>query len=57
MFGFAPRNLRDCERITRRGLLQIGSLTGLGLSLPTFLAARCSVPPTKRADGRSAMNI
>ena len=40
MFGFAPRNLHDCERVTRRGLLQIGSLTGLGLSLPTLLAAK-----------------
>ena len=39
MFGFAPRNLHDCERVTRRGLLQVGSLTGLGLSLPTLLAA------------------
>lgn len=40
MFGFAPRNLHDCERVARRSLLQIGSLTGLGLSLPTLLAAK-----------------
>ena len=40
MIGFAPRNLHDCERVTRRGLLKIGSLTGLGLSLPTLLAAK-----------------
>lgn len=48
MFGFAPRNLRDCERVTRRGLLQIGSLTGLGLSLPTLLAAKTAMA-TRRA--------
>ncbi len=50
MFGFAPRNLRDCERLTRRGLLQIGSLTGLGLSLPTLLSAR----NTRAAENRGS---
>jgi uncharacterized protein (DUF1501 family) len=31
---------RDCERVSRRSFLQVGALGGLGLSLPTFLAAR-----------------
>ena len=31
---------RDCERVSRRSLLQVGTLAGLGLSLPTFLSAR-----------------
>ncbi|MEW4526523.1 DUF1501 domain-containing protein [Maioricimonas sp. JC845] len=34
------RTLHDCERVSRRGLLQLGALSGLGLSLPGFLAAR-----------------
>jgi hypothetical protein len=40
MLGFALRDFRDCERVTRRGLLQIGGLTGLGISLPGFLASQ-----------------
>lgn len=40
MLNLDPRLLRDCERVTRRGALQIGSLTGLGLSLPQLLASR-----------------
>jgi hypothetical protein len=58
MFGFAPRNLRDCERVTRRGLLQIGSLTGLGLSLPTLLAAKTAMATEGRpaAAGGKDMN-
>jgi len=39
MLNFAPRRSRTCEGVTRRHLLQIGSLTGLGLSLPTLLKA------------------
>lgn len=37
MLNFAPRRSRTCEGITRRHLLEIGTLSGLGLSLPTVL--------------------
>lgn len=40
MLHLLPTALRDCERVSRRGLLQIGSLAGLGISLPQWLAAR-----------------
>lgn len=40
MLSLMNRTLHDCERVSRRGLLQLGALSGLGLSLPGFLAAR-----------------
>src|SRR5262245_10368476 len=40
MLNFLPATLHDCERISRRGLLQVGSLGALGVTLPGFLAAR-----------------
>jgi len=54
MFGFAPRDFRDCERVTRRGLLQIGSLTGLGITLPGFLASQKARATEDRNSSRSA---
>lgn len=39
MFNLAPRRSRNCEGVTRRHLLQAGTLAGLGLSLPEALAA------------------
>jgi len=39
MLNLLPGLDRDCERISRRCLLQVGGLAGLGLSLPTMLAA------------------
>lgn len=39
MLSIEPRRLRDCEGITRRHLMHVGSLAGLGLSLPTLLKA------------------
>lgn len=39
MFNIQPRVSRDCEGVSRRHALQIGSLAGLGLSLPTLLQA------------------
>jgi hypothetical protein len=32
--------MRDCEGVSRRGLLQIGTLAGLGVSLPSWFAAK-----------------
>lgn len=40
MLNLLSSTFRDCERISRRSALQIGTLGGLGLSLPGFLAAR-----------------
>lgn len=31
---------RNCERVSRRSFLQVGALTGLGVSLPTLLTSR-----------------
>jgi uncharacterized protein (DUF1501 family) len=42
MLNLCPVTTRDCERLTRRSLLQVGSLTGLGLSLPALLARRAA---------------
>ena len=40
MLSFLPGTMRNCEGVSRRSFLQIGALGGLGLSLPTALAAR-----------------
>jgi hypothetical protein len=40
MLHLLPEAVRDCERVSRRGLLQLGSLSVLGISLPQLLAAR-----------------
>lgn len=40
MLNLLPFVTRDCERVSRRSFLQIGSLAGLGLSLPLALAAK-----------------
>jgi uncharacterized protein (DUF1501 family) len=41
---------RDCERVSRRSFLQVGALGGLGLSLPTFLAARKALGAPGKGD-------
>lgn len=43
MLNLVPQSDRDCERVSRRHALQIGSLAGLGLSLPTLLRAETTV--------------
>lgn len=40
MLGLFPRQTRDCSGIHRRHFLQIGSLAGLGCSLPMLLAGK-----------------
>jgi hypothetical protein len=40
MLDFFSGPLRNCEGIHRREFLQVGALTGLGLSLPTLLAGK-----------------
>ncbi len=36
MLNIEPRLIRDCEGISRRHMLQVGTLGGLGLSLPAL---------------------
>ncbi len=43
MLSFLHRRTRNCEGVSRRSFLQIGALGGLGLSLPTALAAKRAV--------------
>jgi hypothetical protein len=40
MLRLLPHITRDCEGVHRRSFLQIGTLAGLGLSLPTLIAGR-----------------
>ena len=40
MLNFLPGNDRNCEGVSRRSFLQVGALTGLGLTLPGFLASK-----------------
>src|SRR4051812_36599193 len=40
MFQLVNGSNRDCDGVTRRDVLRIGSLAALGLSLPEFLRAR-----------------
>ena len=40
MLNLLNRTISDCERQSRRSFLQVGSLAGLGLSLPSWMAAR-----------------
>lgn len=51
MIGFSQRYFRDCERVTRRSMLQIGSLAGLGVTLPGFLAARSAQAEERATSG------
>jgi len=41
---------RTCEGLSRRSFLQVGSLSGLGLSLPALLAARTSTAASGSPD-------
>jgi hypothetical protein len=40
MLNLDTRVTHDCEGVSRRSFLQVGSVAGLGLSLPFFLGAR-----------------
>ena len=40
MLNFLPGMDRHCEGLSRRSMLQVGGLAGLGLSLPMLLAGR-----------------
>lgn len=50
MLRLLPHLSHDCEGLHRRNFLQVGTLAGLGLSLPSLLAGRRAVadtPPAK----------
>jgi len=40
MLDLLPRTMRNCDGVSRRGFLQVGALSGLGVALPGFLASR-----------------
>ncbi|HVX64446.1 MAG TPA: DUF1501 domain-containing protein [Pirellulales bacterium] len=51
MLKFLQGTSRDCESIHRREFLQVGSLAGLGLTLPALLAGRnASAAPAPASD-------
>ncbi|MFM9960352.1 MAG: DUF1501 domain-containing protein [Planctomycetaceae bacterium] len=51
MLSFLTGTTRDCERVTRRSFLQVGSLAGLGVSLPMALAAKQAAAKTGSSSG------
>lgn len=53
MLHLLSESLRDCERVSRRGLLQIGSLGALGVSLPHWFASR----KAQAASGESKKDV
>lgn len=52
MFRCSPLASRTCEGITRRHALQIGTLAGLGLTLPMLLKSR-----SLAADGKARQDV
>lgn len=49
MLNVIPQTLRHCQGVSRRSFLQVGALGGLGLSLPSFLAAKAQASGTPSA--------
>lgn len=50
MLDLLMDSARNCEGVSRRGFLQIGTLAGLGMSLPSFLAAKAKANGNSGAD-------
>ena len=46
MWNVLPGTVRTCEGVSRRNLLQVGTLGGLGLSLPMVLAQQAQAKAT-----------
>lgn len=57
MLDIAPRRTRTCAGVSRRHLLQVGTLAGLGLSLPTLLQARRTSAGDPQAKGVNCILI
>ncbi|MGC3969233.1 MAG: DUF1501 domain-containing protein [Pirellulales bacterium] len=53
MLNLQPHLTRDCEGVSRRSFLQVGSLAGLGLSLPGVLARQAAA----KAAGKKTKEI
>ena len=49
MLDFISRRDRNCQGVSRRSLLQVGSLAGLGIGLPQLMAAKETGSPAKKA--------
>ncbi|QDU98162.1 DUF1501 domain-containing protein [Lignipirellula cremea] len=49
MLNLLPRNVRNCEGVSRRSFLQIGALAGLGVSLPLALQQRSAAAASGKA--------
>jgi hypothetical protein len=49
MLDLTTGSSRDCEGITRRSLLRVGSLSALGMTLPGLLRAEAAQPKTSQA--------
>ena len=54
MLDLCTGALSDCERTTRRSFLQVGALTGIGITLPMALAAK---RVSAAAKGKSASDV
>jgi hypothetical protein len=50
MLSFLTGTNRDCERVSRRSFLQVGSLAGLGVTLPMALAAKRTASSSGRKE-------
>jgi hypothetical protein len=49
MLNLFPQSARNCEGVSRRDFLKVGSLAGLGLSLPVLFAQKASAAAEARA--------
>jgi len=54
MLNLWPGALSDCEGVSRRGFLQVGALTGLGLALPDLLSSTAEA--AKNRQGKASRN-
>lgn len=57
MLNLLPGKLRDCEGVSRRHFLQVGTLAGLGISLPTWLMQRSAAAEGGAARGMNCILI
>jgi len=56
MLDVIPGTVRTCEGISRRGLLRVGALAGLGVSLPSVLAREAIAKTVRGAATSSPTN-
>lgn len=52
MLNFLTQTVKNCEGVSRRSFLQVGTLGGVGLSLPTFFAAQQAAAAAKSLEAR-----